>query len=110
ELRTVGYVALDERRLVQVQTRFGGWIERLAVRATWEPVKRGQVLATIYSPEVLTAQQELLYAERWRARDQDGGLASLQAGLPDSAREPLELLGISRADGAFVLRTRKPIR
>ena len=67
ELRTVGVVAANERGLAQINTRFSGWIQKLLVSETGEHVRRGQVLATIYSPEVLRAEQELLVAHGWNA-------------------------------------------
>src|SRR5207253_3373450 len=49
ELRTVGVVAANERGLAQINTRFAGWIQKLLVSETGARVRRGQVLATIYS-------------------------------------------------------------
>src|SRR5204862_2258332 len=65
ELRTVGVVAPNERGLAQITTRFAGWIQKLLVSETGERVRRGQALATIYSPDVLRAEQELLVAAGW---------------------------------------------
>jgi membrane fusion protein, copper/silver efflux system len=55
----VGSVALDERRIVTVESRAAGWIERLEVRAEGDAVKKGQRLAALYSPELYAARQEL---------------------------------------------------
>jgi Cu(I)/Ag(I) efflux system membrane fusion protein len=68
QLRSVGYVAPTESGLASVQTRFAGWIQELHVRETGQPVKRGQLLARVYSPELLAAQQELVIAKRWSPR------------------------------------------
>lgn len=57
-----GSVAVDERRMVTVTSRATGWVEQLAVRAVGETVRAGQVLAQVYAPEVLAAQQELALA------------------------------------------------
>lgn len=62
-LRAVGRVELDERRIHDVSPRFEGWIERLHVNATGDPVRRGQPLFTVYSPELASARQELAIAE-----------------------------------------------
>lgn len=59
-VRATGVVKLDERRLATVTTRSEGWVEKLEVAATGEPVKRGQVLAWIYAPELVAAEQEYL--------------------------------------------------
>ena len=52
----------DERKISQLTARYGGRIEKLFVNFTGENVKKGQKLATIYSPELVTAQRELLEA------------------------------------------------
>jgi len=62
ELYLQGKVQPDERRITQLTARFGGRIEKLFVSFTGENVKKGQKLATIYSPELVTAQRELLEA------------------------------------------------
>lgn len=59
-VRLYGKVQADERLLKSQVAYFSGRIERLAVNFTGEPVVKGQVLAEIYSPELITAQQELL--------------------------------------------------
>jgi Cu(I)/Ag(I) efflux system membrane fusion protein len=60
----VGYVQFDERKVQQVRTRAEGWVEGLAVRAMGETVKAGQLLFTLYSPMLESAQQEYLDALR----------------------------------------------
>lgn len=62
EINTVGYVTYDEDKLVQIHPRVQGWIEKLYVKATGDPVKKGQPLYEIYSPELVNAQEELLLA------------------------------------------------
>ena len=59
---TVGYVGFDEETLTQVNTRVDGWIERLGVKSTGERVESGQVLFEIYSPTLVSAQEEYLAA------------------------------------------------
>jgi Cu(I)/Ag(I) efflux system membrane fusion protein len=63
-VRAVGRVEVDERAVVQVAPRFEGWIERLHVNAVGDPVRRGQPLFTVYSPELQSAGEELRIAER----------------------------------------------
>jgi Cu(I)/Ag(I) efflux system membrane fusion protein len=113
ELRAVGVIVANERGLAQINTRFAGWIQKLAVSATGERVKRGQVLATIYSPDVLRAEQELLVARGWTSGPAGGAKSahddSFTAGLDASARRRLELLGISGQEIDEVLRTGKAI-
>ena len=83
---TVGYVAFDERRMRQVQPRAEGWIEGLAVRAMGETVRAGQLLFTLYSPMLESAQQEYLDAQRIGNRD-----------LVEASRERLRALGLDDA-------------
>ncbi|MEA1672126.1 efflux RND transporter periplasmic adaptor subunit [Nitrospirillum sp. BR 11163] len=61
-VQATGTVALDERRQVVVTTRAEGWVETLAVAATGDTVRRGQVLAQLYAPDLLTAEKEYLLA------------------------------------------------
>jgi Cu(I)/Ag(I) efflux system membrane fusion protein len=114
ELRTVGVIAPNERGLAQINTRFAGWIQKLLVSETGERVRRGQVLATIYSPDVLRAEQELLVAHGWNAPAVPDGKAdhnhdSFTAGLDANARRRLELLGISAQEIDEMLRTGKAV-
>jgi Cu(I)/Ag(I) efflux system membrane fusion protein len=60
----VGTVQFDERLSVAVQTRVAGFIERLAVRAPMEQVRKGQALATVFAPDWLGPQNELLALKR----------------------------------------------
>jgi Cu(I)/Ag(I) efflux system membrane fusion protein len=83
---TVGLVAVDEHRIEAIQVREPGWVERLDVRAVGDAVRRGQLLAGIYSPELLATQQELLIART--SKDSD---------LIEAARRRLGLFGVSDA-------------
>ena len=62
EINTVGYVTYDEDKLVHIHPRVQGWIEKLYVKAIGDPVRKGQALYEIYSPELVNAQEELLLA------------------------------------------------
>ncbi|MDE2387942.1 MAG: efflux RND transporter periplasmic adaptor subunit, partial [Betaproteobacteria bacterium] len=63
-VRAVATVQPDERTQYEVVTKFEGWIHRLYVNATGQTVRKGDVLMDIYSPELITAQQEYLIATR----------------------------------------------
>jgi Cu(I)/Ag(I) efflux system membrane fusion protein len=67
-VRAVGVVAVDERRMQHVHTKTQGWIEHLHAGAVGDTVRRGDPLLTIYSPELLASQRELLVALDNRAR------------------------------------------
>lgn len=62
EIRLNGKVQVDERNAYSQSTHIPGRIEQLSINFTGEKVSRGQILATIYSPELVTAQEELLQA------------------------------------------------
>jgi RND family efflux transporter MFP subunit len=65
-IRTVGRVTYDETRLVDVNTKFSGWIEELYVDYTGKEVKKGEPLMAIYSPDLVSTQEEYLLALRTR--------------------------------------------
>ncbi len=85
-LLAAGMITVDEHRIEAVQVRAAGWVEQLAVRAVGDPVLRGQLLAAVYSPELLAAQDEFLLAQR-----------SGDAGLKDASRARLALFGLGPA-------------
>jgi membrane fusion protein, copper/silver efflux system len=62
DIRAVGNVAVDERLEAYVQTRFSGWIQKVYANSTYQYVKKGQPLLTIYSPELVTTENEYLLA------------------------------------------------
>ncbi len=61
-IRTYGNVTYDEKRIYAVSTKFDGWVEKLYVDFEGEKVSKGQPLFEIYSPELVSAQQEYLLA------------------------------------------------
>lgn len=63
-IRTVGRVAIDERKLANVNIKIAGWVDKLYVSAVGDRVRQGQVLFTLYSPQLVATQQEYLTA--WR--------------------------------------------
>ncbi len=95
-IETVGYVGYDEDTLHHVHTRVDGWIEKLAVNATGDPVKRGQVLFELYSPTLVNAQEEFLAT-----------LGSAVQGLADASRQRLLALGVSQAEIDRLARDRR---
>jgi Cu(I)/Ag(I) efflux system membrane fusion protein len=84
---TVGTVQFDERLSVAVQTRVAGYVEQLAVRAPMEQVRKGQALATVFAPDWLAPQNELLALKRAGVSDEllDAARQRMRAmSLPDS--------------------------
>ncbi|MFH1765723.1 MAG: efflux RND transporter periplasmic adaptor subunit [Gemmatimonadota bacterium] len=78
-IRTVGFVTYDETRLATVNLKIDGWVERLFVDFTGAPVRAGQPLLEVYSPGLVTAQEELLLARNLLAQTQEvGGVRSAE--------------------------------
>ena len=67
-VRTLGRIEASEARVSEVSPKIDGFVEDLHVATTGENVERGQPLATLYSPELVAAQEELLSALRLRDR------------------------------------------
>lgn len=108
EARAVGIVNLDETRMAEVAPKFGGYIERLYVDFTGQPVRRGQPLLEIYSPELVAAQEELLLAARLDgslAESPVPGISGSTTDLARVARRRLQLWDISEAQIDQVLET-----
>lgn len=61
-IRTVGYIDYDERKVYTINSKISGWIDKLYVDYTGKPVYKGQPLLEIYSPELVTTQEEYLLA------------------------------------------------
>lgn len=82
-IRTVGRVAVDERRLAKVTIKFHGWIEQLLVSATGDHVTKGQVLFTIYSPDLVATQEEYLLALQGRRQLGESEIPEVSRGSKD---------------------------
>ncbi len=108
DVRTVGTVMVDEARMASVTPKINGFVERLYVNTTGQPVRRGQPLADVYSPDLLAAQEELLLARRLdRTVGQSAvpGVPSSSGELLAAARRRLRLWDVSDAQIDEVLRT-----
>jgi membrane fusion protein, copper/silver efflux system len=100
-VRATATVAFDERRLAVVTTKVAGWVEKLDVAATGEPVRRGQPLAWIYSPELVAAEEEFLLATRMP----HGGAHGDVGALATAAQRRLRALDIPDEEIARLRRT-----
>lgn len=99
-IRAVSRVTFNERGLAQVSTKINGWVEKLAVRATGDPIRKGQLLLEIYSPELVSTQREYLLAlQHWRALERSS-IPEVRQGarrLLEASRQRLVLWDISAA-------------
>ncbi len=97
EIRTVGYLEYDQERMVTVTTKYTGWVEKVYVNYVGEPVRKGQPLFEIYSPELVQTEQELLSAIEY-AKKFEGAAADARRraeALVDAARTRLGYWDIS---------------
>lgn len=94
-VRTVGRITFDEERLVHIHLRSEGWIQQLAVKAVGEPVSQGDLLFSVYSPALVSAQAEFLQA-----------LSSGQKPLIAASRQRLRALDISPRQIASISKSR----
>ena len=108
-LSVPGNVDIDEERVSYVQTRFPGWIQDVSANATYQYVRKGQRLFTVYSPDLVSSEQEYLLArqnksafsqnEHGMGAQEDGWLLKaaeerlLQFGVPEQTIADLEQTG-----------------
>lgn len=100
EIRTVGMVTLDESKIYNIQTKYTGWIDRVYVDFRWQHVHIGQPLFSIYSPELVTAQEEYLLALKSKNILNNSQFPDISSGadsLLKASRRRLELLGVSQS-------------
>ncbi len=101
-IRAVGNVAFNEESLVDITTKYEGWIEKLFVNSTWSAVKAGDPLFEIYSPDLYSAQLNYVIALRTEGAD-NGPLAN-------SARSRLALFDIPESFVEELTRGAEPRR
>ncbi len=109
-VRTVGVVVLDETKVERVHTRFSGWVDNLYVNYTFEHVHKGQPLFSIYSPELVSTQEEYLIALRSKEALSGSGYAEISSSsdtLLKAAERRLRLWDISQGQIDELARTGK---
>ena len=97
QVSAVGSIAFNERDQALVQARATGYVEKLYVRATLDPVRRGQPLVDLYVPDWIAAQEEFLSVRRMQGTD--------LAALVDGARQRMRQVGMNDAQISLVERT-----
>lgn len=109
-IRSVGRVAIDETRVRRVNLKVPGFVERVYVDYVGKKVKKGDPLFSVYSPELLSTQEEYLLAKKTEAElSKVSGLASTdENGLLAGARRKLELWDIPALTLDRIAKTGKP--
>lgn len=101
EVRAVGLIKYNEEKLYTVNTKISGWIEKLYVNYTGQPVRRGQPLLEIYSPDLVTTQQEYLLALNNKNAVSQSNFSSIRDGaesLLNSTRQRLNNWDIPQSE------------
>ena len=95
-----GYIVAEDARMIDVTSWFSGYVKKLYVDTLYQKVKKGQTLATIYSPEVYKAKQDYLNALRFNAKRPSGNMVA-------SAKIKLQLLNIPEREIRNIRFTKK---
>ncbi len=103
EIRTVGTLDYNEQNVFLVNTKYDGWIEKVHVNYVGEQVRKGESLFEIYSPDLVSTQEEYLSALRYR--DEMKG-----SGFPEALKRAEDLLAASRSRLLYWDITDKQIR
>jgi len=100
-IRTVGKIEFDERRIYSINTKIMGWVEKLYVDYTGKAVRRGDPLLELYSPELVSTQDEYLQAIRYKERLEKSSIEEARTGaegLVQSAKRRLLYWDITEAE------------
>ncbi len=96
-IRTIGRVTFDEQRVVRLHPKYDGWVEKLFIDKTGDWVRKGDMLLSIYSPQLVATQEEYLLALNSAEKLKDSPFADVREGaesLLRSAKERLQLLDV----------------
>jgi membrane fusion protein, copper/silver efflux system len=113
KIRTVGIVTYDETRVAQVFSKVEGWIEKLMANYTGKLVQKGQPLFTLYSPDLVSTQEEYLLALKAKETLGSSSIKEISVGsdsLLESAHRRLSLWDISEEQINNLEKTGKPQR
>ena len=99
EISAEGYLTFDSRTFNNIASRFSGRIEKLYIRYAFQEIHRGQRIFDIYSPDMVTAQQDLIYLAKNSAQE---------TGLINAAKQKLLLQGMTYEQVSQVIKTGKP--
>ena len=104
EVRTIGQVTYDETRVRTITAKVDGFVERLLVNATGQPISVGEPLLTIYSPMLVQAEEDLVLAKRLQSDVADGSSDARRGAteLLESARRRLAWWDVPASDIAAI--------
>jgi len=110
EIRTVGNLTYDERKIHHIHTKYGGWIEKLYVDFTGKEVKENSLLLDIYSPELVSTQEELLLALQYVDSLEDSPFPEVKKGserLLETTKRRLKLFDVPDHQIQELIKTQK---
>jgi multidrug efflux pump subunit AcrA (membrane-fusion protein) len=110
EVRTIGRLTYDERLIHHIHTKYGGWIEKMYVDFTGQEVKKNDPLLEIYSPELVTTQEELILALKYQESLKGSAFPEISRsakGLVDSTLRRLELFDVPEHQIADLIKNQK---
>jgi Cu(I)/Ag(I) efflux system membrane fusion protein len=99
EIHADGYLDFDARTFNNIASHYSGRIEKLYIKYAFQKIHRGQRIFDIYSPDMVTTQQDLLFLVKNSPQD---------TGLINSAKQKLLLLGMTNGQLNQVIKTQKP--
>ena len=113
KIRTVGVVAYDEKRVTQVQSKVEGWIEKLYIDFTGQFVKKDDILLDLYSPQLVSSQEEYLAALEFSDKMKGSPYPDIAGGadsLVQSARKRLDYLDVPTHQIREITESRKVMK
>ncbi|QHB56477.1 efflux RND transporter periplasmic adaptor subunit (plasmid) [Ralstonia solanacearum] len=94
-LEAPGNVAVDERSVQVIQARTSAFVQQVSVRATLDPVRRGQTLVSLYSPDWVAAQEEYLAVSRQAAHGQSDLAGAAEARMLQAGMTPGQISAVA---------------
>ncbi|MBT7198481.1 MAG: efflux RND transporter periplasmic adaptor subunit [Nitrospina sp.] len=110
KIKTIGRLTSDERLIHHIHTKYGGWIEKMYVDFTGQEINKNDVLLEIYSPELVTTQEELILAMKYEESLKDSVFPEIRLGakrLVDSTLKRLQLFDVPEHQIGALVKNRK---
>ncbi len=110
EIRTIGRLTYDERKIHHIHTKYEGWIEKLHIDFTGQEVRQNDLMVEIYSPQLVSTQEEFLLAMKYSQSLKDSPFPEITSGadsLLESTRRRLELFDVAEHQIESLIREKK---